>query len=132
MKGQALVELAISMVFIMLLLVGVVEFGLAFFQFVQLRDAAQEGGLNGAICQDNERIYQRVVSSSDVPIDLRNNPDVLVDIAYSNTPPREGDGVTVTVSYRHKVFMPFLPAIVGEYLNLNASVTDTILTTGGC
>ena len=132
MKGQALVELAISMVFILLLLAGAVEFSIAFFQFIQLRDAAQEGGLNGAICQDNERIYQRVVSSSDIPIDLRNNPDVMVDIAYGNVPPREGDGVTVTVSYRHKVFMPFLSKIVGEYLNLNASVTDTILTTEGC
>ena len=132
MKGQSLVELAVGMVFILLLLSGVAEFGIAFFQYIQLRDAAQEGGLNGAICQNNEEIYQRVVSSSNSPINLRENPDVLVDIAYSNVPPREGDGVTVTVSYRHKVFMPFLSAITGEYLNLNASVTDTILTINGC
>jgi Flp pilus assembly protein TadG len=46
-KGQSLVELAISLVILLFLLAGIVEFGLAFFQFVQLRDAAQEGALFG-------------------------------------------------------------------------------------
>ena len=48
-RGQSLVELAISIVILIYLLAGAVEFGLAFFQFVQLRDAAQEGALYGSM-----------------------------------------------------------------------------------
>jgi hypothetical protein len=42
-QGQALVELATSLVVLMTLLAGVVDFGRAFFTYVALRDAAQEG-----------------------------------------------------------------------------------------
>ena len=42
-RGQSLVELAISILFLLLLLAGAAEFGVLFFQFVQLRDAAQKG-----------------------------------------------------------------------------------------
>jgi len=38
-RGQSLVEMAISLVLLLTLLSGAVEFGMAFFQFVQLRDA---------------------------------------------------------------------------------------------
>ena len=47
-RGQSLVELAISLVVLLMLLSGAVEFGIIFFQFVQLRDAAQEGALYGS------------------------------------------------------------------------------------
>jgi len=48
-KGQSLVEMALSLVLILILLVGTVEMGMAFFQYIQLRDAAQEGALYGSI-----------------------------------------------------------------------------------
>src|SRR5512145_1107638 len=70
-KGQSLVELAISLVVLLFLLAGIVEFGLAFFQFVQLRDAAQEGALYGSTKPDDVAgILDRIEGSSDTPIDL--------------------------------------------------------------
>jgi Flp pilus assembly protein TadG len=42
-RGQSLVEFSISLVIILWLLAGAVEFGIALFQYIQLRDAAQEG-----------------------------------------------------------------------------------------
>lgn len=75
-RGQSLVELAVSFVFIMFLLAGAVEFGLAFYQFTQLRDAAQEGALYGSVCPDHRlEIESRARNSSSSPLDL-NNPDV--------------------------------------------------------
>ena len=60
-KGQSLVELAISLTMILILLSGVVEFGIAFFQFIQLRDAVQEGALYGSIHPyDNAQIEVRL------------------------------------------------------------------------
>lgn len=145
-RGQSLVELSISLVLLLLLLSGAVEFGMAFFQFVQLRDAAQEGALYGSMnpteCND---ILTRVRGASNSPIDL-NTAGVSVAIVDDNTGTEyvcgssgadpfdcEGNGVKITVTYNHQIFMPFLPSIIGDNkIPLNASVTDTILSPFNC
>lgn len=127
-NGQALVELAISFVILMFMLSGAVEFGMAFFQFVQLRDAAQEGALYGSFCQDETQISARARSASDSPLDLHSvNVQVLVE-----NDGFEGGGIRVTLVYPHKVIMPFIDKFTGEYIDLNATVVDTILSTEGC
>jgi Flp pilus assembly protein TadG len=147
-KGQSLVELAISLVILLYLLGGAVEFGIIFFQFVQLRDAAQEGALygsinayydansNGAIDAGEEftaneaKIKERARAASDSPIDL-NDPavDIQVSLAPGSTEYCEGNGLKVTVTFTHNIFMPFVPQILGRNsIPLTAEVTDTILT----
>src|SRR5262245_26397397 len=70
-RGQSLVELSISLVLLLVLLAGAVEFGMAFFQFVQLRDAAQEGALYGSMNpSDCANILARVKGASSSPINL--------------------------------------------------------------
>lgn len=128
-RGQSLVELAISFVVLMYLLSGAVEFGIAFFQFVQLRDAAQEGALYGSIFPDDTvSIESRVRNSSSSPIDLRSS-DVQVNISYGHDMKCEGDSIKVQVEYPHKIFMPFLPQLLNtDVLMLRGEVTDTILS----
>lgn len=133
-RGQSLVELAISITILMLLLSGLIEFGMIFFQFVQLRDAAQEGALYGSITPNatDADIILRAKGASNSPIDLNADPnlDVIVTYPNDNELPEvcEGDGVKVTMNYGHKIFMPFLPQILGTntYV-ISASVTDTML-----
>src|SRR5512146_2633069 len=85
-RGQSLVELAISLTVMLLLLSGAVTFGMAFFSYVAMRDAAQEGALyasfnpcvdasNDAICQRTEAVNvagvrTRVRASSTTPVDF--------------------------------------------------------------
>jgi len=129
-RGQSLVEFAISLTVIMMLLAGAVEFGIALFQFVQLRDAAQEGALYGSIHPgDDANIEARVRSASPSPIDLQNDPDVTITINYPDGPPNcEGKGIQVNVSYPHRIGMPFIGPIIGSNtIQLTGSVTDTIL-----
>jgi Flp pilus assembly protein TadG len=133
-RGQSLVELAISILILIYLLSGAVEFGIAFFQFVQLRDAAQEGALYGAItppasagdtAQINA-IIDRAKASSASPIDLQNNPDISVSVTVTGGY-CEGGALKVQITYPHRVFMPFMSTFTGPTIPLNASVTDTIL-----
>ena len=127
-RGQSLVELAISLVVLLFLLSGVVEFGIAFFQFIQLRDAAQEGALYGSINPDDEDgIIARVRNASDEPINLADED--LVDVTVTVTGAAcAGSAVTVALEFDHQIFMPFVPAFIGSNtINLDASVTDTIL-----
>src|SRR5690349_10459051 len=137
-RGQSLVELGISMLILVYLLAGAAEFGVLFFQFVQLRDAAQEGALYGSMnppitAADVSAIQTRAKYSSPTrsPIDLINDPSVGVAVSVTGQA-CEGGAVTVTVTYPHKIFMPFIAQLIGRsadpYIPLNATVTDTILT----
>jgi Flp pilus assembly protein TadG len=132
-RGQSLVELAISLVILLYLLSGAVEFGIAFFQFVQLRDAAQEGALYGSMNPtDTADITARVRAASSSPIDLSiNNVDtgVTVAINYPDGDDCEGNGIQVVVTHNHRIFMPFIPQLIGRnMIPLTATVTDTILS----
>lgn len=129
-KGQSLVELAISFVVLLFLLGGAVEFGLVFFQYVQLRDAAQEGALYGSYCPNESLIIGRAIGASTQPLDLtQEGVDVFVEYPTTQV---EGGAIKVNVWYQHKVFMPFMSAIIGDHITLKAEVTDTILSTTGC
>jgi Flp pilus assembly protein TadG len=153
-RGQSLVELGISLLILLYLLSGAAEFGVLFFQFVQLRDAAQEGALYGSMNpwidstsgiyangkfdpSGSEPINQagieaRVRAASNSPINLSDTTKVTVTIAGTDTWLCEGHGIQVTAAYRHKIFMPFMAQMLGRtadpYIDLSATVTDTILT----
>lgn len=136
-KGQSLVELAISMVVLMYLLSGTVQFGIAFFQFVQLRDAAQEGALYGSINPPHNSgdsnqittIANRAKASSNSPIDLENDLHVRVAVTVTDGQYCEGGSLKVTITYPHQIFMPFMSALIGRStIDLTATVVDTILT----
>jgi hypothetical protein len=59
-KGQSLLELAVSLVVLLILLAGVVDFGRIAFYYIALRDAAQEGASYGSIFpNDNYQIFER-------------------------------------------------------------------------
>ncbi len=126
-RGQSLVELSISLVLLLLLLAGAVEFGMAFFQFVQLRDAAQEGALYGSMNPDDTtNIVARVQGASNSPIDLTT---ITPTITYTSSDHCEGEGIKVELIYSHHIFMPFIPQVLGRTdIPLKASVTDTILS----
>ena len=137
-RGQSLVELAISILILIYLLAGAVEFGMAFFQFVQLRDAAQEGALYGSMHPDQvATIETRIRGASSSPIDLASG-DVTITISIDGIPSTdgnynnidcEGHGLEVLVAFNHQIFMPFIPQLIGRpTIPLNATVTDTILS----
>lgn len=131
-RGQSLVEFAISLVIILWLLAGAVEFGIALFQYIQLRDAAQEGALYGSINPiDKAGIETRVRAASNSPIDLVNDPGVDVQVTYPDGTCNVADSVKVRVEYPHQIFMPFATLFTGgsSTINLGADVTDTILNT---
>lgn len=147
-RGQSLVELAVSLVLLLILLSGAVEFGIAFFQFVQLRDAAQEGALYGSMNPtDCANITARIKGASNSPVDLNGagvtiattivDDDTSNEYACGSVPADpydcEGNGIKVTVTYDHKIFMPFMPQILGRSIvPLKAVVTDTILSPFTC
>lgn len=139
-RGQSLVELAISLVILLWLLAGAVEFGLGFFQFIQLRDAAQEGALYGSINpSDSAGIKARVLAQSTSPIDLATEEaagNITVSQSFTGGTATGciTEGLVVSVTYKHTFFMPFVKLFTGgvNTIDITASVTDTILSEDIC
>lgn len=160
-RGQSLVELGVSLLILMLLLSGAAEFGVLFFQYVQLRDAAQEGALYGSTSIPSTpsgpaptadtwtKIEQRARSASNSPVNLADpaQVDVYIYIIDKTTKAStlvwknytaqgtatssacENNGIQVTVEYKHRIFMPFVPQILDlQEIPLSATVVDTILS----
>ena len=46
------------------------------------------------------------------------------EFCQGGSPP---NAITVSVTYKYRVFMPFVGAIIGQEIPLTATVTDTIL-----
>ncbi len=140
-RGQSLVELAFSLLFILVLLTGAVEIGLALFQYVTMRDAAQEGALYGSFNPTKETgIKNRsiaaandiiVFSPSDITVSINGHS---VADAMSGGYACEGltggvpNSISVAITFAHPVTMPIIGAWIGQTINLNAGVTDTILS----
>ena len=123
-SGQSFTEMAISMVFILILLAAIVDLGRMFFVFVSLRDAAQEGASYASICpNDTDNIETRVRTSSTLPINLLDNTNIIVEVF------RDFVDIEVTVRVTNQNFSLSMPFLGGVTIPLRASVTDTILTT---
>lgn len=136
-KGQSLVEFSVSMVLLLILLTGVVDFGWAFFTLVSLNDAAQEGAAYAAICPaQTTNIRTRVLESApDLIGDTLQPGDIEVciaglDNASCGATPQIGGYVKVELAYSHRVITPFIGAIIGtQAIPLRAGAWNRILQT---
>ena len=133
-SGQSLVEFAISLTMILILLTGAVEISLALFEYVTMRDAAQEGALYGSINPTNETgIKNRVIAAASDVLALAPGD---ITVSYSNSAKKcEGltnnapNSLTVTVVHQHQLVMPLIGTFLGrQQIGMSANVTDTILT----
>ena len=135
-RGQSLVELALSLTVILLLLSGAVTFGMAYFSFLSINDAAQEGATYGSLKPDDQAgIRNRVREASNNPIDLTLLTDSQIPLSYNNSKECQGftggvaNTLTVSVNYSYQVFMPFIGPVIGSNtIPLSATTTVVILT----
>ncbi|MFO8037264.1 MAG: TadE/TadG family type IV pilus assembly protein [Anaerolineales bacterium] len=139
-RGQSLTEFAISLIFLFILLAGVADFGRAFFAYIIIRDAAQEGAVYGAIAPKEDiedlkdRIENRVKSAFTDPSDPQKTPLDINHLQINTTivgdPCADGaNGIRVTVDYTIPITTPFLGTVLGsQELPMQASIEDTILS----
>jgi Flp pilus assembly protein TadG len=142
-RGQSLIEFALALTLMLVLVAGAVDLGSAFFAYIAISDAAQEGALYGSIAAvidtnnngkydtgeplNSAAIINRVRQSSNQPVDLTNITKVTVVVSATN-PPCAGGGITVTVTYNYQLTMPLIGAVIGsQTIPVRASATNTIL-----
>lgn len=126
-NGQSLLEMAVALTVLLILLGGIVDLGRAFFTFMALRDAVQEGAMYGALHPTSTvEIKNQVRDSSSMIPDMISADDITVELLGAAC---TGNGLRVTAVYDDfPLTMPFMGAILGrQTLTIRASVTATIL-----
>lgn len=148
-RGQAFMEMAISLIFLLILLSAVIDLGWAFYTIIALRDAAQEAASYGSMkpCfkdasgtnqANTANIKLRLQQSATSPLKMSDIPDSNIEISVVDSagnpvalPYDYGQIVRVKVTVLHKIMTPFVGAFIGnnwEY-PLSVTVSDTILQT---
>ncbi len=133
--GQSLVEFELALVVLIFLLLGVTDFGLAFFSWISLRDAAEEGATFASVSPPYNydsvvAIRERVKNASMTPIDLEtlSDEDIDVQLVGSIQKPCPGYSVRIDVKYNYHMISPMISQFVGSMtIPVSASVTNTIL-----
>ncbi len=126
-KGQSLVELGLTLMVLLLLLSGTVDFGLGFFSYVAIRDAAQEGALYGSINPTGD-IATRVRNSSAAPVNLLDPATVHILVTPPLAPVCAGKPLKVSITYDYPVSTALINLVTGATIHIRASATSTILT----
>jgi hypothetical protein len=139
-KAQSMVEFAFSLVFLLVLLAGIVDIGRAYFTYISLRDAAQEGASFGVAFPTHcTQIRERVKTTTSTPVSLHtlsdDDIDVLIqgvdcDIAVTLGLACTPNELQVHVEMDDfPLSMPFIGAILGsQNLTLRADIVDTIVS----
>ena len=130
-RGQSLTEFGISVAILLILLAGTVDAGRAFFTYMALRDAVQEGAIFGSYNPtETDQIENRVIRASNLMQAISADPNAILSVDVSLTGDAcTGNGITVQATYHNfPITMPFLGTILNaQEVPIRASVTDTIL-----
>jgi Flp pilus assembly protein TadG len=137
-RGQSFMELAISLVFLLVLLMVVIDLGWAFYTMTALRDTAQEAASYGIMCPNEDRILQRLRMSTSAPLSMEDydNGNMLSTITFIDPSDpsnpiaqgQHGDLVRVHVEYNHQIIVPFVASFIGtSTYPLKVDVSDTIM-----
>jgi hypothetical protein len=138
-RGQSLVELALSLMVILMLLMGAFDFGVAIFSYTAMRDAAQDGAVFGSINPtDTTGIRNRVIAaasdvivinSGDITISYSDPNNVCEGITAGTGPTSGPHKIIITIAHQHPVSTPLVGAMIGsQTITLRAQVTNTILS----
>lgn len=115
--GQALVELSIALPVLLLLLLGVMEFGFMFSSYLGLLHGAREGVRVAALGADDQAVRQRVEGAV-VQLDPAR---LTIQVQPGHNQRKSGSTVTVTLNYRYEPLLPGIDGLLDGMVNLRAS-----------
>ena len=116
-KGQNLVEFALVLPVLIVLLLGIMEFGMIFNAQLTLENAAREGARFGTIQSRNDvQIKDRVIATTMGLTLNRENVTVSKDL----------DKITVVVTYRFNLFDPVISSILGTRIELRGNAAMSL------
>jgi Flp pilus assembly protein TadG len=124
-SGQSFVEFMLLLPVLVLMTLGLLDFGRAYFVLVMLNDAAAEGAVYaGAYPTNTNEIKLRVTeSAADALIEIGATD---VTVLYNTI--EVGKSITVTVSYDFTFLTPLIGDMFGDGLTLQGQAVNPIIS----
>lgn len=116
-KGQSVVEFALVVPILLLLVLGIMEFGRAYSANLTLQNAAREGARLAVTGATDARITQRVKDSAPTLDPAR------INVSVTPSSRHQGDNVVVTVTYDFQYLTPFIQDLAGSLRTFQQQVT---------
>jgi len=136
-QGAQLVEFALVLPLLLLILLGIAEFGFVFQRYEVVTNAAREGAriavLPGYTSADVQARVAAYLSSGRVPTTLTNPGVTVADVSVAvggGRPPVSAKRVTVTYTYTYQ-FLNALAAFFGSRADLPLSAFSEMRTESG-
>jgi len=117
--GQSMVETALVLPVLIILLVGMFDFGRIFYTYTHLHLAAQEavrvGGLGG---NDSE-----ITAFTKSYVNINDPENLVVGVSPDDSTRVSGDYVTVTLDYPMESFTPFISSLLPSAFTVHTEST---------
>ena len=122
-KGQALVEFALLFPIFLLLLFAIIDFGMGFYSWITVTNAAREGARLGVVMATSQQIEDRVYQTADLP-----NESTQMTVTVTNAQGSPGTSEVVVVDYDYDLITPLAGIVsfvsgntLGPTLNLSST-----------
>ncbi len=116
-RGQSLVETAIILPIVLLLVMGIIEFGLLFNNYILISNASREGARKASLGGTDSEVIQTIQNMT-TSLNL-SNMTITISPDYSSR--RHGAEVQVAINYRSPLITPIIdnlfPGGVAELKN---------------
>lgn len=118
-KGQSIVETALILPIIILILTGIIDFGLMFNNYLVITNASREAARNAAVGATDAEIAI-MISNMTSSLD---RTKLTTSIYPGQALRKKGDEVVVTIKYDNALLTPVISAIVPNPMKLEAKTT---------
>ncbi|MFZ5631240.1 MAG: TadE/TadG family type IV pilus assembly protein [Bacillota bacterium] len=116
-RGQAMVELALVLPILLILFMGVIEFGRIFHTYLMITNASREGARVAIVGKSDDDIIDRVKF---VTADL-DSSELQISVDPGSAERKSGILTTVAVSYRIALVFPLFDAFIPDPLTISSS-----------
>ena len=114
-RGQSMVELALVLPILLLLFMGIVQFGFIFNGHITVTSAAREGARLAAVGQNDDAVRDRVQEASSAPLLTVERHNILVSRSVDG-----GEALSVTVLGSVDVIVPMLNMFTGSSVDVSS------------
>jgi Flp pilus assembly protein TadG len=121
-KGQALVEFAVILPLLLLLIMGIIEFGLMLNSYLTVRNVSREGARAGIVGSTNAEIENTIISTSP---NLEESK-LTINITPTEGSRKSGDTLTVQLTYKYELIVPIISSLLGNEIDLKAQTSMRI------
>lgn len=104
--GQSLVEFALVLPLLLILLFGIIDFGLGLSRWIVITNAAREGARLGAVGRPPSDVEAKTIAASSGLLDSSAVTVDYEDVGANGYPADGGDSVVVKVTYDYQLISP--------------------------